>query len=162
MNIYISSRGRAQEACRALALLFERHGHSVTSSWLEEDLSGPVSWADSDWADSERMRDVAERDIRELDQSDVVLLVAYGCERVPGGVWWEAGYAHAKGIPVKLIGPDINVFCSLAESLTLRDFCLFLKMQEEDWSIEGFDEAAKALAAYYYNCYPSQNSEVTR
>lgn len=98
MKIYIASRFKNKEWVRSWAKdLPERY--EVVSTWhnLEDSADGTRAEA-------------AMRDLRELDLCDAVVVITHGCEAVPGGMHFEAGYAYGKGKQIYLIGPAVNIF----------------------------------------------------
>lgn len=111
-KIYIASRGRNQQMCRDLARLLDEMGHGIVSSWIDVDLE--------EESDKSIWPEIAQKDLNEIDQCDILVLMTEGCEAVPGGMWYEAGYAHAKGKKVIVIGPRHNVFCTLHNQGLLR------------------------------------------
>ena len=57
------------------------------------------------------------RDLSELDKADSILLITKDCELTPGGLHFEAGYAYAKQKGFFILGPAVNIFCTLANPI---------------------------------------------
>lgn len=94
-KIYISSHD-APEAERLAAKLRDA-GHTVVSTW-HLDHSPKVSASDGAWW-SERREDNHDQ-IAEADN----LVLMSGPDKYSGGKFFEAGIAHASGIPVVVLG----------------------------------------------------------
>jgi len=60
-----------------------------------------------------KRREISQQELFEIRQADAFLLMTEGCQKVSGGMHFEAGWALALGKPVYLLGPEVNIFCSL-------------------------------------------------
>ncbi len=92
MKIYIATKYQNKTTAERVADELRQLGHQVTSTWH--------SLADSDAAVSEAIRDRAD-----LQESNAVLVIT---KDVVGGrgMYWEMGWADAKGYEVYVLGPD--------------------------------------------------------
>lgn len=111
MKIYLASRFRNYEILRVLAADLEKEGHAVVSTWHVTEAPSPVAKDDPSYQDHCIV--AALRDLKEIQSCDALLLITEGCEAVPGGMWYEAGYAKGIGKAVYIKGPHINIFCGL-------------------------------------------------
>ncbi len=111
MKIYLASRFRNHEYLNEFAASLCAEGHEVVSTWHAIEAPNPFTKDDPDYQDKSIA--AAMRDLREIDAADALILITYGCEAVPGGLWYEAGYAKGTGKAVHIKGPRINIFCSL-------------------------------------------------
>ena len=103
MKLYIASRFKNKQWIRNFANRLPPT-YDVVSTWHDIENA----------ADSDRIAAV-KRDLAEIEAADAVLLVTHDCEQTPGGLHFEAGYAHAKGKALFIVGPRVNIFCDLAE-----------------------------------------------
>jgi len=86
------------------------------------------------WPDEKANADPALCAAVDLDQIDwvpTVIVLTQDCEKTPGGMNFEAGYAVAKGKRVIVIGPRVNVFYHLFPPTiehydTIQDFFISL------------------------------------
>jgi nucleoside 2-deoxyribosyltransferase len=115
LRLYLAARySRRLELVEHRAEL-ERHGHVVTSRWLEGNHQ-----AENDQlhrgADAERF---AREDLDDLHRARA--LVAFSEEprttTSRGGRHVEFGFALALGLPVLVVGPREHVFCCLVDSI---------------------------------------------
>ncbi len=100
MKIYICSHN--PKMAKAYA-----EGREITYDWWNRWLPDA---SDDQYAATARLELGA---IRAADE--VHVLTEEGL-RVPGGMWFEAGFAFALGKRVILVGPKVNIFCRLLES----------------------------------------------
>lgn len=114
-KVYIASRFSSNvEVVRKLTELIEALGAKCTQTWHNSTAT-----------DSEIDRSaVAFREIGEIDQADTLILYTENCERVPGGMHFEAGYAFGRGKRLIVVGPKVHIFCDLSCDWypTLNDF----------------------------------------
>jgi hypothetical protein len=96
VKIYISSHD--VQSANDLAEELTRAGHVVVSVWHFEAATNRLADMTGIWW---KMR-VAENFAR-IEQADVLVLIG-GAERVTGGKYVEAGYAHATGVSVHNLG----------------------------------------------------------
>ena len=112
MKVYVSSRFKNKELVKSfmLKLLTMRHRTmepmEFVQTWQDEDASKGSQAID----DHLYAKQVAHRDLTELDRAEVVIILTEGCELVPGGMHFEAGYAYAQGKRIIVIGPRVHVF----------------------------------------------------
>lgn len=113
MRVYLAARYSRREEIAGIREELKRRGIVVQARWLDglhDDMPNDVC---------------AKDDLADLDE--VHALIAFTEERrsiaTSGGRHFEAGYAHATGKPVIVVGPEENVFYSLAWSrfATLED-----------------------------------------
>ena len=100
MKVYIASRFVNRDVVRSLASQLTNAGVLCVQTWPDEHANCSAVEA-------------ATRDIAEINQADAVLLYTEGCESVPGGMHFEAGYAYGQGKSVMVVGPLVHVFCHL-------------------------------------------------
>jgi len=98
MKLYIASRFRNKQWINNWADTLPSK-HSVISTWhgLADDMDGSHAEA-------------VARDLKEITEADAVVIISHNCEAVPGGLYFEAGFAHALGKKLYLIGPAVNIF----------------------------------------------------
>jgi nucleoside 2-deoxyribosyltransferase len=111
MKIYLASRFSNHEKLNDLATTLAAEGHTVVSTWHRTEAPSPVPRDHTDYLDNSVR--AAERDLREIAESDALILLTENCEAIPGGMWFEAGYAKALGKACLIQGPRINIFCHL-------------------------------------------------
>jgi hypothetical protein len=78
--------------------------------------ANPPIYCIQTWPDEQVGTDPALCAAVDLDQIDwvpTVIVLTQDCEKTPGGMNFEAGYAVAKGKRVIVIGPRVNVFYHL-------------------------------------------------
>lgn len=90
-NVYVSCH-RADLA-RDVAAQIRAAGHNVVSTWHDETDPRPANEDGAAW------RIKADRNLEQIETADTLVLVASpehidGSARVPGGKFFEAGYAH--------------------------------------------------------------------
>lgn len=113
MRIYVSSRFKNQSLVKSfmLKILSMRHRTmepvEFVNTWHNEDATAHPQ------DDHLYAKEMAHRDLREIDACDTVIVLTDGCELVPGGMHFEAGYAYAQGKRIIVIGPRVNVFYHL-------------------------------------------------
>ena len=109
MKIYLAARFSKIKEMRVVKELLEKHGLTVTSSWLEQD-GGHDDLKDrnNDWAFSE----YAQMDLDDIDQANIFMLFSEDPEfkNVRGGRHVETGYALASNKTMIVIGPRENIF----------------------------------------------------
>ena len=97
MRIYIASNFANKAAVDRASRTLERAGHTIMQTWTMENSKTPVSVA-------------AYRDLSELNDAELLLILNLpGCEPPGRGTLFEAGYAHASGIPVVLAGKRVGL-----------------------------------------------------
>ena len=101
MKFYIASRFTNKPLILGVVQQLERLGHTVISRWH--------TVADEPWTQD----DAVAYDLEDLDKADALVLYTEDCERVPGGMHFELGYAYAKDKPCYLLGPPVHIFCRL-------------------------------------------------
>ncbi len=111
MKIYLASRFSNNSIVNAKANELSLLGHEIISTWHSTEALNPVPLDSPSFAANSH--NAALRDLAEIDMSDAVLLITERCEAVPGGLWFEAGYALGGGKRVFIDGPRINAFCYL-------------------------------------------------
>lgn len=118
MNIYLAARYSRRVEMRDYMLQLENMGHKVTSRWLWTQHS--ITDDDLDRAQKdEYVENLARRyaweDLTDVANSDLLILFTEK-QRVEsrGGRMVEFGYALASGKTVWVVGPDENVFSTLA------------------------------------------------
>jgi nucleoside 2-deoxyribosyltransferase len=105
MRIYFAAPFARQVELRDVAKEYEAAGHTITASWLYE----PVLDAD-DPAREWGLKVRALEDDWDVAHSDAVVLFTDGPQITHGGMHVEVGLAIARGIPVYVNGPKVNVF----------------------------------------------------
>lgn len=116
MKIYIASRFTPN---RKVVLEMSK---KLTNIGIECVQTWPLESADCSRIDA------AKRDLREIKSADTLVLYTHGCETVPGGMHFEAGYAVAKRKKFVVIGPRVHIFCDLADEFyeTFEDYFLHM------------------------------------
>lgn len=106
MKFYLASRFKNRETLLKIETELQNKGHIINSRWLH----GPIVPHDApDYED--HCKEWANKDLEDIANSDAIIIVTNNCEKVPGGIWWEAGFAMGLGKTVFICGPKINVFC---------------------------------------------------
>jgi nucleoside 2-deoxyribosyltransferase len=122
VKLYLAAPYAARDILKEHVTLLQKHGHEVTSSWLNgtrplEESSFGTSPSNSDL----EVYNHVCADLADIDRSDVVVhyTAAYVCSIDPriddaplhtGGRHVETGYALSKNIPVLVLGEYENVF----------------------------------------------------
>lgn len=110
MRVYLSCHDR--DLANSVADSLKSSGHDVCSSWHRDPSEKPAPDAASEWADR------AANNFAMIRTADVLVLIAnpfkpfrhevngeqqyFGC--VPGGKFYEAGFAHGFGKKVIVLG----------------------------------------------------------
>lgn len=126
-QVYIASRFNNATLVKVFMLkVFTLPGGDkilFTNTWQDEE---PPTKLDSSYA-----RSVAARDLWNIDNADEVWVLTEDCERVPGGMHFETGYAYATGKRIIVIGPRVNIFHHLPYMETWDSIPKFLMHFEE-------------------------------
>jgi nucleoside 2-deoxyribosyltransferase len=133
MDIYLAASWSRKHDMGQVAVALQEHGHNIVSTWLTEP-DGPhhAVAEDGRYAD-EWLEDVAHQDIRDLDQANVLVLVAEN-PRTPmigGGRHFEFGYAYKAGLPIIVWGESEHVFGHLSEVEHVYSFGALLTALDE-------------------------------
>ena len=99
-RIYIASRFRNKALVCSAGKILQNQGLIPVHSWTQETSA------------TSRLQN-ALRDIHEIDEADAVLVLTEGCETVPGGMHFEAGYALGRKKRVAVVGPLVHIFYDL-------------------------------------------------
>lgn len=100
-SVYIATRFANKPAARNLQRALIIKGVTPASTWV----TGLPDCTE---------REAAHIDLRDVERADTVVLLTVGCDVVPGGMHFEAGYAFALGKHIILVGPPVHIFCRLA------------------------------------------------
>lgn len=97
---------------REVAEFLERHGHKVTSAWIDQDIP------DSDTPTPYHAARLACSDLDEIDAADTVIVFTEAPDSgfARGGRHVETGYALCAGKRLVRVGPWENIFhhlCSI-------------------------------------------------
>lgn len=111
MNIYIAGKVTARQRLRVEREIVRALGHICHSTWIDVAADYPPDYATNDTGvpSSEAMRD-----LQEITGAHLLIIDTFD-ESTTGGREFEAGYAHARGIPFWRVGPRRQVFHDLAE-----------------------------------------------
>lgn len=71
-------------------------------------------------------------DLDQIDYVPTVIVLTQECEKTPGGMNFEAGYAYAKGKRVIVIGPRVHVFFHLPDIEWYPDIQSFFQSLGDD------------------------------
>lgn len=114
MKVYLAASFKMINELREYAKQLRKAGHEVTSSWLRERSKPDVELLPGD-----NYRKNALIDLFDIDRADTfAIFTVPGTEFIKrGGKHFEAGYAHAKGKTIHVIGPDENIFYQLPEMI---------------------------------------------
>ena len=114
MKVYLASRFTNRNFVKAFASKVltmrctARDPHiEFVQTWTEEPVLTVM--------ESGLQKELAYRDLHDLDEADAIFILTEGCELVPGGMHFEAGYAYASGKRIVVIGPRVNVFYHLGD-----------------------------------------------
>lgn len=107
MRIYLASNFKSQERIRFVRDILESQGHSVVSTWLDEE--GAQSYE----LHPDRGPGYALRDLGEVNACELLILDTLE-ESVTGGREVEYGIAMANGIRIWRVGPARNIFHTIA------------------------------------------------
>lgn len=105
IKLYIASRFSNKKAIQ-----------TITNA-LPEEIQVVSTWHNLEDSEDGTREEAIKRDLSELDSATAILLYTDNCEKVPGGMHFEAGYAYALGKRFLLLGPPVNIFCDLAEDV---------------------------------------------
>lgn len=144
IGVYLAASYRRKHELRDCAARINALGaYRVTSSWLDEP-DQPHNIYTPDQFDQHTS--YAEQDLHDIDQSHLFVLFAEADPTVPvigGGRHFETGYAHARQLPIVLIGPRELIFHYLwgvQHFPTFTDFLANLRngvdqfLKESSWS----------------------------
>ena len=102
MRFYIASHYKNKELVVDLSKKLFAVGIGTTQTW-------PTMPGDTEIIKA----DVAAIDLSEIDAADGVIVLTENCERVSGGMHFEAGYGLGTGKAVLQVGPQVNIFYHL-------------------------------------------------
>jgi hypothetical protein len=110
MIAYLGSAFERKEELKGYAKILEELGWELTSSWLDDVtmIDKGVIEAEPEWG-----RRFAMRDLHDLGKSRLLIVFTGSAGR--GGHQVEMGFALATGIRVVVVGPNVNLFCLLAD-----------------------------------------------
>lgn len=111
LRVYLAGDSSFQAQLREIRDILEKRGITVTSFWLDEDLTREIRLSDADFCE------LAYRDLAAVEQSHVFVFYnpIEGHRKGTGGRHVEFGYACAKGMPIIYIGEKMeNIFHRLA------------------------------------------------
>src|SRR5436190_1884776 len=106
-KVYLAGKFERAPELRTIRQRLRQLGLTVTSRWLDLDLTGRPTPDDPEWLIWARR--CAEEDLLDINQADTFMLDTTDV-RSGGGSHFETGYAYSRGTPVFLIGPRTNVF----------------------------------------------------
>lgn len=113
MKIYIATRFSNRQKALDIAAKLLIASHTIASSWIYSDHGYSGEAGDAGYNDY--CVEATSRDLADVDLADALLVLTEGCEKVPGGMHIEVGYALGKGKTVFLLGPAVNIFYRLPE-----------------------------------------------
>ena len=108
--IYLAAKYDAIDRIRVERTRIESLGYKVTSTWLDQ-YDGIISMSD---APESTRRAIARRDLKNVKEADLFITDTMD-ENHRGGREVEYGVAYAKGQLVWIVGPQRNVFHSIAD-----------------------------------------------
>jgi len=103
-RIYVAGYFDTRERLRPFVARLREMGHEVVSRWMDEP--DGAAYATSTEA---YLTECAIRDLEDIQKAEVVLVDTID-ETPRGGREFEAGFAHAIGRVVYIVGPARNVF----------------------------------------------------
>ena len=122
MNIYLAARYSRREELCAYAETLRGLGFTVTSRWIDGSHQSPDETENA--AALALKRQWAGDDLEDIDDASV--LVAFTEEprtgATRGGRHVELGYALGRRMPVVIVGPVENVFCSIESIYRFDEF----------------------------------------
>jgi hypothetical protein len=98
-----------------------------TNTWHTADIGASIAIKSDPVADHQYQYDCAYRDLRQLDEADAIIVLTDGCEAVPGGMHFEAGYAYRSGKRLIVIGPRVHVFYHMGSVEWYPDVAAFFE-----------------------------------
>ena len=107
MKIYLASNFKSQERMRFVRQVIESQGHSVVSTWLDED--GAQAYE----LHPERGPGYSLRDLGEVADCDLLIIDTQE-ESATGGREVEYGAALVQGKQLWRVGPARNIFHTIA------------------------------------------------
>ena len=108
MIFYLASNWDSKSRLQPIARDLRRLGHTVTSTWLDEDEA-----QNFDALTLDQQLAYAHRDFDEIDAAQVLILDTLE-QSLTGGREVEVGYALRCFLPIWLVGPRRNIFHSVA------------------------------------------------
>jgi hypothetical protein len=112
LHVYVAGAW-LEQATRAKVLIraLRSRGVRITHDWTLPDghpeLTGEKEMVKSEYGLEPRVRrGYALADLRGVREADLLLLAVPAHEGRGAGCFFEAGYAHARGIPLKVAGPN--------------------------------------------------------
>lgn len=128
MKIYIASHDQVK--ARALKAELLRHGHSVTSRWIDEEHLFPLGLGLND---PEYLSAIAEMDLFDIRAADTLILISPSGEMAAtGGRFVEMGYALGQGKQVILLGEMSSVFGYLPQVMWVSDVQTLVRVLGKD------------------------------
>ena len=125
MKLYLAAGFSRKHEMQDKSSKLERLGYEVISSWPWEEIAPTTTLAE---CTTEHLLKHGRIDIKEIENCDALLLFTQD-PSIPfcrGGRMHEAGYAHALGKHVVVIGPRENIFHYLPEIGWYPTFDAFL------------------------------------
>jgi nucleoside 2-deoxyribosyltransferase len=108
MRIYLASNWGSKKRISALRDQIQLLGHTICSNWLDED-----SDQNFEGIDNAQRQEYACRALGEILTSDLLILDTVDASP-SGGREIEMGFAVGQGVPVWVVGPERNIFHSIA------------------------------------------------
>jgi hypothetical protein len=108
MRIYLASNWASKDRLAKMKWDIETLGHEVCSHWLEED--SDQSYESLNFA---QRQDYSFRDLGEIVSANLLILDTLEVA-ASGGREVELGFALGTKTPVWIVGPDRNIFHSIA------------------------------------------------
>lgn len=122
MKFYLCSGTTFADDMESHRLALEARGHKVVSRWHQMERP-MLTLADPGLKSRARM------DLGDIEDADVLLAFAGGGVNKRGGRHYEAGYAHAVGLEVWLVGEPEHAFHTLA-TRHFKDWAYVLQFVE--------------------------------
>lgn len=123
MKFYLASKYSRMEELRGYRDELTSLGHTVTSSWLEDD---PAGCDESDPTNA-RLAECANQNLEDILSADLMVLFTGGPQSPGRNI--EFGYAVGQSIPVRIVGPRESVFHHLGRVIGVHaDWADFLEV----------------------------------
>lgn len=114
-DVYLAAPYSQQAYLRNVRQAMEGDGFNITSRWLDFNTG---QYAQLSWAQRE---EEALIDLDDIKRSDLLLVFTEHASESLGGMHFETGYAHAAGIPVWVVGPQVMIFHHLSTISTFAN-----------------------------------------
>jgi nucleoside 2-deoxyribosyltransferase len=126
VKLYLAAQFSWKERIAECKKTLEAQGHTITSTWTEENANPNCSLKDYE---GNYHAEMANRDLLEIEAADGIVLFSVDPDEYTrrGGRHVEFGYALGLGKEIHVVGPKENIFHHLPKVKQFDDWGYFLE-----------------------------------